>query len=408
MNYLHWWIVAAILLVSWFPRGHDLHEKRARMTILAVLTGLLLASFMPNKWLAVYTVVFVAGLFRVPSPADRLPLTVWPALIFAFLYVLLAPASSPAWLPPLLWSIACSGLVLSAWWGVSMYLSQGHYDKILTWRGRTLLHLYEHQPHWNTQPFFCCGQGNVNFAQALAGAAVAASVGLIVIGEPWGWLLLAVTVPPAIKIKGHWWHWPHVSQGWAYLLVIGMAYASVKLGLWALLASGTILVCLAVWSWVRFPEHWSGRQEIWAWGFEVWSSMSWQGKLIGGGPESWIHIFQRDIELQATRMEKQRMFATHAHNEFLQELVERGILGCGAMVGYLATTMYSLWHLGTPDAYALLISGACFLTCMSISFPSTIYHEMAFADRGDVTGHGMPGMNVIGLALAILAAGVIR
>ena len=377
------------------------------MTAIAVLSGLLIASLMPNLWISAYTCVFVLGLYRVPSPADRLPLTVYPALMFAALYAVLSPLVTVAWVTPSLWSIVACGGILTAWWAFSMALSVGHYDKLIQFRGRTLLHIYEHQPAWNQKPFFCCGQGNVNFAQALAGAATAASVGLILMGSWWGWLAFLVTVPPLIKIHGTWWERPEPSQGWGYLAVIIVA-AAATLYMWLGLIGTAFLAQATVWTWFQRPALWSGRHEMWAWGLQVWKDMSWQGKVIGAGPESWLHIFQQDIQCRDERLAKQKAFATHSHNEFINALVETGVVGLVCMVGYCATTMYGLFQHGA-DGAAVFVLGAFMLACMIVSFPVSLYHEVAFMDRdGAVTGHGMPPLNIVGLVIVLLTEGVLR
>lgn len=399
------WFCALLLVSAWWPRGRDLHEKRARLTMIAGMTGLLLASLMPNHWLAAYTAVFLIGLCRVPSPCDRLPLTVYPALLIAALYVLLAPHVTVAWVRPVLWSITSCGLILSAWWAFSMYQSQGTYDTLFQWKGKTWLHLYEHQPKFNTMPKYCCGQGNENFAQALAGAAAASSMALIVLGSWWAIPTYLLCALPCLKIRGHWREWPQPTQGWIYLGAIGVAaFVTSPLGL---VVAGLLSAGALLWVWRSHPAFWSGRQEMWAYGCQVWREMGWPGKLFGAGPESWIHIFQRDAETHAARIVEQKAFATHAHNEFVQELVERGALGLCCMVGYIGTTMWALAGAG-PEGQALVVMGAMLIACMLVSFPTTLYHEVAFMDRGDVTGHGMPILNMISLALVLLAEGVLR
>ena len=408
MDYILAWACILILGSAWMPRFFELHEKRSRMTFIAVCAGIFLASQMQNYWIAAYTIIFVLGLYRVPSPADRLPLTVYPALMFAALYVVVSNFVTIDWIVPILWSIAACGVVLTAWWTLSMYMSQGHYDVLLQFRGKTYFHGYEHQPAWNTKPFFCCGQGNVNFAQALAGAAVAASVGLILMGSVWGWLALAITVPPLIKIHGKWYERPEPSQGWGYLAVIGLAALSTQTGSIGLFLSGAVLTSLTLWTWFQRPALWSGRREIWGWGWQVWKDMSWQGKLMGAGPESWLHIFQQDCHLQSSRLAKQTAFATHSHNEFINALVETGVIGTVCIVGYCATALYGVYQHG-PEGAAVFVLGSFMVACSLISFPLSLYHEVAFMDReGSVTGHGMPPLNIIGLVCVLLTEGVLR
>lgn len=409
MNNILWWFCLLLLLSAWMPRfSTDWHEKRSRVAITALMAGLLYALLMPNHWLGAYTALFVVGLFRVPSPYDRLHFTVWPALTFAALYALLAPIVTEAWVIPTLWAIVACGGILSAWLAVSLWKDSGTYDLVCTWRGYTWLHLYEHQPHWNATPLYSCGQGNMNFAQALAGVACASSVGLVLMGSQLAWLAVVITALPLIKIKGHWLEWPTPSQGWAYLLVIGCAVAVVAWGLPALLLSACLLIGLAIWSWRTYQHVWSGRPEIWGWGWQVWKDMSWRGKLFGGGPESWINIFKRDVQNASVRLGKQTAFATHAHNEFLHELVERGVVGVVLILGYLATTFFGLFHAG-PMGHAVFVVGAAYVACMGVSFPASLYHELALVntEQGDLTGHGMPPMNTIGLAIVLLAGAIL-
>ena len=262
MNWHLAWFCLLIILSAWMYRRNDLHEKRSRMVAIAILSGLLLASLMPNYWIAAYTCVFVLGLLRVPSPADRLPLTVYPALMFAALYAVLSPLVTSAWVVPVLWSIVACGGILSAWWGISMAISKGHYDKLLQFRGKTVLHLYEHQPVWNVLPKFCLGQGNENFAQALSGAAVAASVGLAIMGYSWAWLAVLACSLPCLKIRGFWWEWPSPTQGWGYLAVIAVA-AVTTYNFYVGIMGVVGLIVTTLWTWFKVPILWSGRREIW-------------------------------------------------------------------------------------------------------------------------------------------------
>lgn len=406
MNLL--WLCALIVASAWWPRGRDLHEKRARMTMGAVLIGGYLAWSMPNPWLGAYTAVFLAGLFRVPSPVDRLPLTVYPALLIAAVYVLVALQVTEAWVRPVLWSIVACGLMLCAWWGISLYIGQGRYDKFITWKGITLLHLYEHQPAFNVMPKYCCGQGNENFMSALAGAAVASAVGLGLLGSWGAWLCAVLCALPCLKTRGFWWEWPQPNQGWGYLGVIGMAVVAVYAPVYGSLVASISGMALFWVLWRKYPAIWSGRQEMWQYGWAIWTDMGWPGKLIGAGPESWIHIFQRDAENRSSRLAQQKVFATHAHNEFVHELVERGVLGLGAMTGYLVTAMLGLLLDGRSEAHAVFVLGAMLIACMLVSFPVSLYHEVAFMEQGDVTGHGMPVLNIISLAGVLLTEGVLR
>lgn len=421
------WICLLLVVSAWWPRGRDLHEKRGRMTMIAVLSGVLLASFMPNYWLGTYTLVFIFGLFRVPSPSDRLPLTVYPTLLFAALYAILGPLVNRDWLLPVLWAMVACGLILFAWWLVTLTnrggsswtatgwgltlshhsLNYGSYDYLLTYRGTTLLHLYEHQPSANEIPLFSIGQGNMNFAQGLAGGAAAAAMGLILLGSRWAWLAFALVSLPLVKIKGRWWEWGQFSQGWLYLGIILSAALIVLVGPWLILPMLVVILGAAWLVWTRYPHWLSGRPIMWRYGWEVWKSLSWKGKLMGAGPESWIHIFQRDCENRSERIAGHTAFATHSHNEFLNALVETGVLGMGCMVGYLGTTMWALLQHGPPGG-AVFVLGVFLTTCATISFPWSLYHEVAFLDRGDVTGHGMPPLNTISLATVLLAEGVLR
>jgi len=411
INLILAWLCAFLIISAWMPRfSTDWHEKRSRVAIIALSSGLLLAYLMPNRWLGAYTALFVLGLFRVPSPYDRLHFTVWPALLFAALYAILGPLVTVEWVVPVLWSIVACGATLTAWWALSLYKGSGTYDVVLKWRGYVIFHAYEHQPHWGTAALYSCGQGNINFAQALAGAACASAVGLVLMGSQWAWLAVVVTALPLIKIKGQWWLWPTPSQGWAYLLVIGCAVAVTQWGLIAFVGSAILLTGLAVWSWRQYAHVWSGRPEIWKWGWTVWKDMSWRGKLIGGGPESWVNIFKRDVQNASVRLGTQTAFATHAHNEFIHELVERGAIGVLLIVGYLSTTMWGLFQNNTPEAQAIFVSGAFWIANAFVSFGWSLYHELALvnSEHGDLTGHGYPFGQTMSLAAVLLAEAILR
>lgn len=393
MDILLIWALVFVAALTWWPRCGDRHELFGRMTIMSVLLGLLLAWQMPSKWLTVYVSLFVIGVYRTPDPVGRLPLTVHGGLLWATVVAIVAPDVTVAWVRPLLWGIVACSAVAACWGTLSLWIG-GRYDKSVQWNGITLLRLYEKHPDG-----IAGGQGNPNMLPPILSCGLAAALGL----GGWAWLAAGGLCASLLAVIWHdlrRFHTFQPNQGMLYLGTILASCGIVEFGAAGWITGGLIGLGVTIVAW-KHVSWWSSRQELWRFALFLWSQFSWKGKWFGGGPESWRFLYAKWQPLPGV--------ATHAHNEFLHLLVEQGIVGMLAVMGYCVATLVQLLHSG-PDGHAVFLVGAVLTSCACVSFPWTQFHAIPLAGKdGEILGRGLgsPALNVYSLATVLMAKGVL-
>ncbi len=175
-----------------------------------------------------------------------------------------------------------------------------------------------------------------------------------------------------------------------------------KAALWAagaLLVSGAaVILACQVWEgvWVvlgekellRITDSWgNGRGALWRISLGTYARGSFVEHLVGAGPDCFSNAayarYPVNEILHATGKWETALYA-NAHNEWLNILVNQGILGLVSYGGIFATLFIRLWKSARRDPSALLgilaVSGYCVYGV--VSFQQTVSTPLVFAVLG--------------------------
>lgn len=139
------------------------------------------------------------------------------------------------------------------------------------------------------------------------------------------------------------------------------AEKAMAAGVWILMMTGLLALVVLYLSRQPFGAYWgNGRGTLWSLSWRGFLQNSWKGKLIGAGPDCYAEYiygtFPPEEMLSLVGRWAGAIFA-NAHNEWLNQLVNTGILGvccyggvflCGAiryrkdMAGFMALTLYTV------------------------------------------------------------------
>lgn len=196
---------------------------------------------------------------------------------------------------------------------------------------------------------------------------------------------LAVTVIVLSQSKTSW----GVAIISAYVLYLYRKGASAPAPVWSRMGSAvfvTAIALVAVWSsgglFTGDPElrTLTGRTELWSVTMSAWRS----SPIFGYGPTLWNEAFRAQF------LRSEASYAGHAHNVYVQQLAESGVIGLVALLvflGALAKTAWSARHSSRGLSLALLLN----LVIAGVTESTLIPRSM------DQAGFGMGAL----LALAI-------
>ena len=139
------------------------------------------------------------------------------------------------------------------------------------------------------------------------------------------------------------------------------AEKAMTAGAWILIMTGLLALAVLYLSRQPFGAYWgNGRGTLWSLSWRGFLQNDWKGKLIGAGPDCYAEYiygtFPPEEMLSLVGRWAGAIFA-NAHNEWLNQLVNTGILGvccyggvflCGAiryrrdMAGFMALTLYTV------------------------------------------------------------------
>ena len=313
-------LILFFLAVLFAPRVYDISLLNNRLALWASGLGIALGMVMPNHWLGVAMIAGSINLMLRPHPSQPLKDSHYWMLALAGSYVAVNGHLDASSVPVFLWALMAMGLAQT------VYL------------------------YWDIN----AGQGNAMHVQALAAIATAAAVGL---GStwPWVWLVTPFTAWPVFAVQ---WRDQHLTLGPLYLSALAIGCLYLLWGWPVLVFSGIAFLVAFLWAWQHSP-WWSGRKEWWTAGVTFWwVNGCWWQKLLGFGADSWITFSQKYLgEIQRFSKEYvhqgfSQVVMPHAHNDYIQILFDRGLIGLGCLLGYLATSLYALAGLG-GDAWGL-------------------------------------------------------
>lgn len=416
-------LLGCTLVMAAFAQGMDINDIWNKITwtgnLLGAAIGVVVASF--NLWAGFLIVmVFVSQSIAVwviegpvtvtlldakgrpqampnvmlmsgPMPALVWKRTVSGAAIFAGAYAVLALQMQVSMVAPLLGVLAVLGALTGLWalysWRQGRPYNQEWFGGFWVMFGRVLPNKY-----------MDAGQNMPNHAQSVAVLGIGAIIGLSWLWTPW--VLLLVPVPLlAVALCGGW----HITQGLLHLAVLGAAL----IGLWDWRVGAGLLIggplCLWAVAWATTPP---GATTMDSFRFWLWKESLlrwWRGRWL-------IRVFGlgtgRYTEFMAGAQHSSCLGSqfTTAHNEYLQQTVEHGVIGLLLLLAYLGDALWRTWS-GGVELQAVFLLGAVLCSVALVNFPWTMTHELMVMSRpnGPPENVGSPSLVAISLVVALLA-----
>lgn len=413
------WVSLAVL-ASFCREGRI---PNMRLTWLGVGLVLTEATLMPNPFLAVVVaMVPLSVLLRYDKPSEAVPTFLFPTAAFGGAYLAAIHTLTVQDVPVLLWLLTGIGLVLGL---IAVYsfrysrygMENGEFI------GHGFWHSYELPWGWKLRLFEAdlraeCGQLNPIHLQGLSALSTASCTGLWWMGCLSGlalWLLMPLLLLPIWLVQYNQRVRWHPTQGLVHLAALGGAISTLVWGRYGLLGA----VACGILAFPFLLRHSNGRWEAWTGMLRhAWWRQPWGVKLFGTGAGSWVHLYrdmkyQEAVDHHGQQPTNDGLF-TSAHNEFVQQWVEYGILGGVGLLGYCGLSLAALLG-GGAAAQAVAGCGAVALSIMFFHFPTDLYHEVIYEDAKAVQGsdkivmemtnfnqHGSPSLLAMFWVVAVL------
>lgn len=369
------------------------------LTFLGVIACLLLPSW-PQRLLLMGVLVNV---HRVPQPSNHKGFLEGVLIVVAG-YLLLTPYVTPVWIDAVLWTLSVIGALLGAQTVFTIYYVLSHNHHLHPLNIKKQLFMYHFVESWGPFTFqlsevrltpggFTCGQLMPNWLHAMACLATAATCGLTLTGHGWAWALMPlVLLPILVGIPCRLTRWLRsagpINQCFLHLVVLAGALLwviSPWAGFnWFLCLTASIIAIILHRYRANFPKAIdSGRLEEWFALLKYWVLLkSKDVYLFGHGIRSWIVLSSSRSQLRVTQDPTvSGNYFSMAHNEYVQQLFEYGVVGLVALLWYLGDIVVSAYahHKGLFLVYATMASIA------AISFPWAFYHTIRTEGRDNKT-----------------------
>lgn len=311
----------------------------------------------------------------------------WPTLALVGAYASARTHVTVADLPALLGAMVAWGCFVSSWTAFSLWKGRGYEYR---WHGLVLSEQDSGDSIGNSG--LSAGQANRNHLEAGSVLCAAAGCGLALLVSPWWavivpWLLLPVlgSLWQAYRGNGY-----LLSQGIGASVVLGIGLLAIASPDVAVYGVGGLLLWLARYLRQAQTEWYgpdSGRFAAWRIGWlYLWWRHRWIVRLIGLGPGMWEPHYRRAVQGVSGNGKGEPMILTNAHNEYLQILVEHGLIGLTLLLAGLGTVAWRLLAVWTPETQAawLLFSVLCALAL--VSHPWTWLREGAMQIPSSLVG----------------------
>lgn len=401
-------VVVLVTLVVAF--GQPEREKAwglRRWMWMMVGIGLLEMLLLPTwpQRMMLYLVLLHVQLSFPPSAHERFLMQV---LIVVGAYLAFLPVvSSGEWtgmVTPFLWLLVGLGCITGLWaiytrW--KRFLDQGAHENdtyysVQNWKIGAWTYEMLERP---SMSIMTAGHLNSNFTQPLVCIFLAANLGLIAQGVTWaGWFLPVLAAPLLVhvfaqRMPGQWvvqlfvllclvlFHY----YGWLVVMVVGTLGSLLMIG--TFFRGFKLQIEAAWWDSGRFYEWWHCLR-LW------WGCQSWAVRCIGGGIRSWL---QASVDLARFKATPQNNYLaplfSAAHNEYIQQLFEYGVIGFVALGWYVVDVLVKAHALSLGLFWVTVMLAASAL----LTFPWTFYHTVVIENplqdgRVQVTqtSHGSP------------------
>lgn len=152
--------------------------------------------------------------------------------------------------------------------------------------------------------------------------------------------------------------------------------------------SDTVWIALGEHSLLRFTDDWgNSRGALWRMSWECFMQSNWWRKLFGAGPDCFYHalysVYAVNDVIHPTGQWETAVYA-NAHNEWLNMLINQGILGLVCYAGIFGTSLVRLWRFRRkrPEVYWGVLAAAGYCIHGIVSFQQTISTPLIFAVLG--------------------------
>ena len=379
-------LILLLVLGTCASCGWERKETMNREVWFWLLLLLAISLLFPNRWLGAVTACVAVGMLLCRDSWVLLRSVLIPALALASTYLALAPSMERWMVRPVLWTGVGIGVYLGIRCAVSLWLGRAYAWRLEGWWG--VWKWQETGDRWSAPT---CGQWNLMHLRALCAVTLAALAGLCLLDQ-W-WALAAAPLCLVPLLPRDWQDGPsqqetHLHQGWLHLSVVGLAllwFWHPWLSLGGGLAGGA--VGLRRWS------QWdSGRSHYWRQALRQWWREPWLVRLLGYGTGTWMTVTRSIGEQHRERF-------TTAHNEFVQQVVEHGLVGLGALMGFLGTTLWRCAAAG-PEGRAVALLGLVLCSIAFVNFPWTLPHDY------QTCSFGAPSLNTVSVVTLLLSEAV--
>jgi len=384
-----------ILLITTFAGvGREGSAGMTRWMGMLCLIGVLLAAAMPTYWQALLVLGVVWNVQRQHPPSSHINY-LETVLAVCGAYLLLIQYSWAWFIPVFLWTLCLMGTYMGLWgmYSVLVHKSQKYAHSwtptLFKWGKQTLAPFTftieergQRDEQGNLRPGakagdVWCGQFMTNFTQAIFCITITATVGLVVSGTT-PWVLLTVPIQSFVLLHYLRIHSGGVGQWVPHLGVVGLMVVGLHDRWLAANCALVLAVLFTLWLWKRQRLGKeggadSGRLVEWWEMYWVWrNANNWWTYLFGFGIRSWVQVaYDKALMKAKTTGQTIHNIFTMAHNEYIQQLFEFGMVGLFAL-------MATSWHIWNA-AYALhkglwLVVGVLISIAM-LSYPWAFYHR---------------------------------
>jgi len=333
-----------------------------------------LATCYLNIWIGLFILLLVYHLYKnIHGEKDVYILYTNEFLMYVGLYFAVNNLIKEWMIIYILSSIVIIGIIISC---VIYYVSNYKYKL-----SSTLLHLGPWEIYEGTTSNPNGGLGNINITQIFISICIAIISGWVLEGYYWTVIGLLVLWYPLYKSRDNTKSWKQtgLEQGILYIGII-LCTIIMLFNIW----TGLLLSCLSfIGIFYIFDD--SGRLNIWKKLLKGWLVGSLKNKIFGLGVNSFR---QKAISL--------RCEWSNAHNEYIQVLIEYGIIGLLLLVGFIGTNLFKIYIIKN---YSLLFALIVLCSSAMIYFPWKAYKE-EFMQQGNIKiGYGSQLLLILSIIL---------
>lgn len=239
------------------------------------------------------------------------------------------------------------------------------------------------------------GQLNSNHVQSFAAVCTAGLVGLAWTGSPWWWGGVCLALLPILRTLVHAWA---VGKADPPLMgIYGLLVILTGLALWHDLLAGLAQLCVLASLFTILVLCWpavlSRRGVIWRHGLWNWWRLSLFAKGFGTGASTWAWTYSIGQPTEE--------LASVAHNDYLQVLIEHGLVGLLLLLAAIGGVLAPLYQV--PDALPVFLMAWTLCGIAAVSFPWQIPDDVLILKTNSYARVGSAGLNALTWLVLLMA-----